>query len=260
MIDNTIKEEVISGCEAYHHEKGDSACLLIHGLCGSPYEMAKLSDYLNKFNYTTRAPRYPGHGCQGKIMDKFGWQDWYAEVEKNYLELKKKYSKVYIIGFSTGGTLALKLATRYSVDKIIVVSTFISVTKKWYYLFKPETYLKTVGKLFNYLPTLIPPYNLNDPVERKAYIKVKYISLNAMRNTLELIENVKENLYQVTAPILVIHALKDITTSPSSSEYIYNNVSSKIKELLWLEKSNHIVLLDYEKEMVFEKIKAFIEK
>ncbi len=258
-MEKTIKEEVIPGCEAFHKEKGSVACLLIHGLCGSPYEVSKLSDYLNVHNYTTRAPRYPGHGTKGKIMDKYGWKDWYHEVEKNFLELTKNYPQVYVIGFSAGGAIALKLAAKYKIEKLVAVSTFIFVRHRWYYLLKPETYLNTVGKFFNYLPT-IPPPNLDDPIERKAYIRVKHISLNTIRNAFGLIDNVRKNLFKVTAPILIIHSKKDITTCPSGSEFIYENVSSDKKEIVWLNKSNHLVLLDYEKEFVFEKIKEFLEK
>jgi carboxylesterase len=258
-MSDLVTEEVIPGCEAFYRKKGKTACLLIHGLCGSPYEVSKLSDYLNSKDYTTLAPRYPGHGTRGKIMDKFTWQDWYDEVEKGYLELLADYPRVFIVGFSTGGTLALRLATRYKVEKLVIVSTFITATKKWFYLFKPETYLKTVGRLFNYLPT-IPPPNLSDPVARREYIRVKHVSLKAIRNTLELVEDVKNNLFQVTCPLLIIHPLKDITTSPSGSQFIYDNVTSKEKELIWLEKSNHIALLDYEKDFVFEQIYNFLDK
>jgi carboxylesterase len=258
-IDLPLTEDVIPGCEAFYNKKGETACLLIHGLCGSPYEVAKLSDFLNAQNYTTLAPRYPGHGTRGKIMDKFGWQDWYDEVERSYLELIKNYPKVYVIGFSTGGALALKLSTKYKIEKLVVVSTFIEATKKWFYIFKPETYLKTVGKLFNYLPTLPPP-NLSDPVARREYIRVSHFSLNSIRNTLELIRDVKQNIFQVTAPILIIHSRRDITTSPSSAQFVYDNVTSKEKELLWLEKSNHIVFLDVEKNYVFEKIYDYLER
>lgn len=258
-MDYQVKEEVIPGCEAFYRKKGETACLLVHGLCGSPYEVSKLSDFLNSKNYTTLGPRYPGHGTTGKIMDKFGWHDWYHEVEKNYLELIKNYPIVYVVGFSTGGSLALKLSTKFKVEKLVVVSTFISATRKWFYIFKPETYLNTVGKLFNYLPT-IPPPNLSDPVARKEYIRGSHFSLKSIRNTLELIEDVKHNIYLVTVPILIVHSKRDITTCPSGAQYVYDNVSSNEKELIWLEKSNHIALLDYEKDYVFEQIYNFLEK
>lgn len=257
--DNIIKEEVIPGCEAFHIERGDTACLLLHGLCGSPYEFSKLSDYLTIFNYSTSAPRYPGHGTKGKVMDKFGWRDWYNEIEKEYIELKKKYKKVYVIGFSTGAALSIKLAGKFHLEKLVLISTFISATHKWFYGFKPETYIKALGKIINYVPT-IPPPNLKEPEARKSYIGSDYISIKAIRNSFELVDEIKSDIYKVTCPVLIIHSKKDITTSPSSADFVYKNVSSLEKEIFWVEKSSHIVLLDYEKDIIFDKIKCFLEK
>ncbi|GIW22009.1 MAG: carboxylesterase [Candidatus Sericytochromatia bacterium] len=252
-------EEVIPGCEEFHIHVSDKACLLLHGLWGSPYEFSKLSDFLVKKNYTVNAPRYQGHGTYGKVMDKYYWLDWYNLAESRYLELRKNYKNVYVIGFSTGATITLKLAQKYDIEKIVSLSAFIYPTYKWFYILKPEWYLNTIGRLINYIPSIKPP-NINDPIARKEYIVSEYLSIKTLRKTFELVKEVEKTIFNVTSPILIVHSKKDITTSYKSSYYIYENVSSKVKELLILEKSNHIIMLDYEKDILFEKIFEFLEK
>ena len=79
-------------------------------------------------------------------------------------------------------------------------------------------------------------------------------------SVLELIDNVKELLPQVTKPILLIQSKIEHTVKPESAEYVYENVSSVDKSLHWLEESGHIITLDIEKEQVFNLIGDFLAK
>jgi carboxylesterase len=179
-------------------------------------------------------------------------------AESRSLELKKNYKNVYVIGFSTGASISLKLAQKYDIEKIVSLSAFIYPAYKWFYVLKPEWYLNSIGRLINYIPSIKPP-NISDPIARKEYIVSEYLSLKTLRKTFELAKDVEKNIFSVTSPILIVHGKKDITTSYKGSYYIYENVSSKIKELLILEKSNHIIMLDYEKDILFDKIYSFLE-
>jgi carboxylesterase len=59
-------------------------------------------------------------------------------------------------------------------------------------------------------------------------------------------------------PSLVIQSRKEHTVEPESAQYIYDKLGSTEKQLLWLNKSGHIVTLDIEREPVFEKISQFL--
>ncbi|MFN8671336.1 MAG: alpha/beta fold hydrolase [Candidatus Sericytochromatia bacterium] len=255
-----ITEEVVKGCEAFENlSKSGKAVLLIHGLGGCPHETRSLGEYLNKKGFAVSGIRYPGHGTKGTVMSNYEWKDWYKTVEDKYLELKNKYDNVYVLGFSTGGTLALKLAENYDIDKVIVLSPFISVTYKWYYIFTPETYLKTVGNLIDNYPASLTLTHINDPVERKKYVRGETFSFKCARSALELIQLVKNDIKKVKSPILIMHSKADMTTDYSGSEFIYNNISSKEKKFITLYKSNHIMTLDYEKRKVFREVEGFLK-
>ncbi len=259
-INKLPQETVLKGCEPFsYHNSNEKACLLLHGLGGCPHELSLVGEYLSKKGYTVIAPRYPGHGSKGKYMGKYGWQDWYKVAEDNYLEMKKTYKEVDVIGFSTGGTIGLKLAEKYDIHKLVLLSPFINITYKWYYIFRPETYLNSVGKLIDDLPSDMTVVHLNDPIARSKYVHGSYFSLKATRSALELIEDVKSKIKQVKSPTLTIHSTGDETTDYSSSEYIYKNISSPLKTFVTLHKSNHIIGLDYEKEIVFNEISKFLQ-
>lgn len=265
LIEKTYAEEkkdiVVSGCEAFEYtDSKDTACLLIHGLGGCPHETRALGQYLNRKGFTVTGVRYPGHGTKGKAISNYEWQDWYKEVETKYLGLKSKYKKVYVVGFSNGGTLGLRLAEKHNIEKLVLLSPFMAVTYKWYYILPPELYLNTVGRLVDNIPSFLTATHINDPVERKKYVRGEFFSFKCGRSAFELIKLVKKDIKKVTVPTLIMHSTNDMTTEYSESkDFIYKNISSENKKLITLEKSNHIITLDYDKKTVYREVEKFLK-
>ena len=259
--DNYLSEEVVKGCESFEIKPSKTkVVLLLHGLGGCPHEVSLVGEYLANNGYSVVAPRYPGHGSKGKVMSNYGWQDWYEVVQKEYLQLTQKYDEVYVLGFSTGGTIGLKLAENYNVKKLILLSPFMYISYKWYYGFRPEIYLTTVGSFIDDWPANYTLVHINDPVARAKYVRGDYFSFKATRSALELINDVKKDLAKIQSPVLIIHSKGDETTDYIGSQYLYEQLKSKDKKFVTLKKSNHIVGLDYEKTKVFREVKYFIEQ
>jgi len=89
---------------------GKIGILVIHGFTGSPVTIKPWANYLNQIGYTVSAPCLPGHGTTWQAMNETTWQDWYEAVEQAFIELKSKCERVFVAGFSMGGSLALRLA------------------------------------------------------------------------------------------------------------------------------------------------------
>jgi alpha-beta hydrolase superfamily lysophospholipase len=62
-----------------HHVElvgGDHAVLLLHGLSGSPFEMAPFGRYLHARNFSVSIPYIPGYGAQRRTDDTpTKWED-----------------------------------------------------------------------------------------------------------------------------------------------------------------------------------------
>ncbi len=257
---NYLLEDVVKGCESFEIQKSKTkVVLLLHGLGGCPHEVSLVGESLAKNGYTVVAPRYPGHGSRGKVMSDYGWQEWYDVAEKEYLRLTEKYQDVYVLGFSTGGTLGLKLAEKYDIKKLVLLSPFIYISYKWYYVFRPETYLTTVGAFINDWPANMTLVHINDKEARDKYIRGDYFSFKATRSALELITDVKKYLSKVKSPVLIIHSKADETTDYTGSDFLYKTLQSKVKKFVTLNKSNHIIGLDYEKRKVFKEVNKFLD-
>jgi carboxylesterase len=60
--------------------------------------------------------------------------------------------------------------------------------------------------------------------------------------------------------MLVMQGRLDPTVHPDSPQIIYDQVSSPIKELHWLEHSTHCVILDRERELAFRLTLEFLTR
>lgn len=246
------------------HPDRDEAFLLLHGLGGGVYEMQMLAHSLHQQGYTVAGINYPGHDLPAHWMPASTWQEWYAHVENTYLDLANKHEKVSVIGFSTGCMLALHLAANHAetqpVHRLILLSPFLKIKKEWYYLLAPELYVHSVGRLIRQVPRFRLPINdisMQEPAQRASHFKT--FNLKAVRSALELIRIVSGRLESIHCPTLIIQSHRDTVVCPSGANLLMNRLGSSVKQIHWLHESNHIILLDIEREAVLRRIHDFIE-
>lgn len=86
--------------------------LLIHGMSDSPYSLRTLGKALNQHGYWVIGMRMPGHGTAPSGLRHINRHDMAAAVRIGMTHLDKKVNgkRVHMIGYSTGGPLALEFA------------------------------------------------------------------------------------------------------------------------------------------------------
>jgi carboxylesterase len=72
-----------------------------------------------------------------------------------------------------------------------------------------------------------------------------------------LIRRCIDVLPRVTAPLLLLQAEEDDITSPRNSQFVYDHVASRRKQLLLLKNSYHVITVDDDREEVAAAITAF---
>jgi carboxylesterase len=153
------------------------------------------------------------------------------------------------MGFSMGGSLALHLAAHYEVSGIVALAPVLYLKNKFSFLSHYIHYFVPYTKKFS-------GPDLRADVETVSYDKIPNRSLSEL---LQFSKHLKNDLCDVYAPLLVIYPKSDHVVNIKSAIDTYNNVSSKNKRILELEKSFHIIMLDIEKEKVFREISKFLD-
>lgn len=239
----------MEGAEPFFLPGGTQGILLIHGFTGSPAEVRLLGEFLHKEGYTVLGPRLCGHGTTVEEMANTKWPQWYSSVEDAYHILKAVCSQITVIGLSMGGLLAFKIATDYEVHKVISLSTPIFIADK-------RLKMLPVYRMFRkFTPKKRKKYKDIDP---KYTIGYNLTPLNSIGSLLDLIGEIEKTLPTIKKELLIIQGRHDHTVQPQSAQYIYDNVGSIEKKIIWLEKSGHIITLDREREEVFKQIAAFL--
>jgi len=103
-------------------KKSACAVLLIHGFLAGPAEMRSLGERLHQQGHHVLGVRLKGHGTSPWDLRSRNWQDWFASVTRGYNIIKAFSQSVHIVGFSTGGLLALLQASNHPGHKIKSVS------------------------------------------------------------------------------------------------------------------------------------------
>ncbi len=260
--------------------KGDNASIviLVHGLTGTPNEMRFLANYLNKKGYSVICPRLANHGEPIWILKKTRWQEFYRSVKSvvESDEVMECPGRVFVSGLSMGALLSLMIAHDYK-DRIAGVSCLAPTLfyDGWntplakYFMPLAMTPLK---HLFYFKEE--PPYGvMNEAIQQRIHKYYHTATLDDMENVSQygypyfpvtllyqlqlLVRNLKARLPGVEAPVQLIQAKDDDMTSTRNSRYIYDRVSSKVKEMIFLYNSYHVITVDHERDVVAQKMEAF---
>lgn len=240
---------ILPGAEPFFFRGGERGVLLVHGFTGSPSEMRLLGEYLHRQGYTVLGPRLCGHGTSPAEMAATSWPLWYGAVEDGYHMLKDICQEVAVVGLSMGALLALKLAAEQPVTAAVSLCAPIFLAEKrlrWLPLYRllRRFHPKKRRTLANVDPSYSICYELTP--------------LASLQQLLQLIEQVKRLLPNLTVPLLIMQSRHDHTVQPRSADYIYETAAAAARELIWLKNSGHIITLDVEHELVFAQIERFL--
>lgn len=243
---------IIDGAESFFLKGNSTGVLLVHGFTGSPAELLLLGEFLNRAGFSVLCVRLAGHGTDEENFIRTNKDDWFNSVLDGYAILKGFCEKIFVIGHSMGGLLALKLATIKKVDKIVTLAAPIFIAE--------ETDLKSLpprkhcGNLF----VTRPRRTLENvpPAANKVYRNTPLVSVHEL---LDIIDDVKKILPQISAPILIMHGEEDHTAQPKSADFIEKNIGSKFKKKILIPDSGHLLPLIECRDFVFAETQKFLE-
>ena len=227
--------------------------LLIHGFTGSPSHMRPLGEALAQAGYPVAGILLPGHGLTLADMDKTGHEQWLNAAREAAVTMRKRFGRVIVGGLSMGGTLSLILGGEGLADCVISYAAPVRVTNR----FTPLS--RFIWPFVRYLPTKQTP-----PVPGVLHEFDYHYTQTPVRKAPDLMRLMRQSqklFSAIATPLLIVQSHADETVQPVSAQMIYDGaVNASPKEVLWLNRSGHVLTIGVERRQVFEHTLAFLQK
>ncbi|MFC3039307.1 alpha/beta hydrolase [Virgibacillus xinjiangensis] len=223
-------------------------CLIIHGYTGGPYEVGPLADFLREHtDWRIEVPTLPGHGRE-LDLEGASYKKWIKTAEKSLRQLKEQCSKIYLIGFSMGGMIASYLAAKYKVDNLVLLAT------SGKYLSFRQIGLDAASVLADGMKGNLDKNKLYQHYRQK----MGQVPLKANLEFLKLVKFTRRYLKKVKSPVLIAQGQQDGMVPYKTAYYLDKEIPSEKKEVVFFERSRHLICLGDDKDTLNQMVFDFL--
>lgn len=206
--------------------------LLVHGLFDSPFMMKDLGRKLASQGILTRSVLLPGHGTVPGALLHVDYHDWIATVKYGVAALAREVDNVFLIGFSTGGALALYHALQdNAVSGICLIAPALKINSAFAYCAQYPSLFERYFKKMAWFHIAAE----ND------YAKYQSICFNSIAQVYKLGKEILKTSKTKTlnCPMLVTLAENDETVlSKITLQYFAKQTNSENKLILYSNREN----------------------
>ncbi len=244
--------------------------IILHGLAEHIERYNHVGIFFSSSGYAVEAYDQRGHG---KSLGKRGLiksiKDYVSDLRIFLNNVKQHYpgKQIFLLGHSMGGEISCLYSIKYQseISGLILCGAVIKLSDDI-----PQFLQKLSGIVGVIFPSL-------------KTIKIDSSSISRDKNIVKLYENdplvyqggilartgaeikkgikhIKENMDQITIPILIMHGTSDRLSDPAGSRQLYNGIISSDKTLILYENYYHEILNELGKEKVMQDIIQWINE
>jgi carboxylesterase len=224
---------------AFDLGEGRDAALCLHGLTGTPYEIRPIGEALAAAGVRAVGPLLAGHGGDPEALARTSFGDWIDAVASAHRALCDRHERVFLVGLSLGGLLALHRAASANVAALVVIGAPLRLRTRL------APFLPIARYRWPYLPKRRGS-DIRDAVARARHPSLRVMPTASAIELIRLQRRVRAALARVSAPLLVAHGRLDVTAHPDDARQIVAEVASPERQLHWLPNSGHVAPVDYD--------------
>ena len=217
------------------------AVLLIHGFMATPAEMRSLGERLHAAGHHVLGIRLKGHGTSPWDLRNCNWHDWAASVDAGYDILRAYSHSIHVVGFSTGGLLALNCAATHPGNRLKSVT---SISAPVHFINKNMIFVPLVhhaNKLVSWVNSEgLVPFTPNDPENPE--INYQHIPFRALYQVQRLISHLTSDSITINADVHLYQGARDPVVDPESVRTLDKRINAENKTLTMLDSDIHGVI------------------
>lgn len=238
------------------------AVLFVHGFIGAQSNFNDLPDQAAAAGWHVRTMRLPGHGTSPREHERTSADTMIAGVLTEVRDLKSRFATLVVVAHSLGGALATLAVAEEPVDGLILCSPFFGLSLENEWGLPAERAIRSVATVLRWVPGR-PGFAPVNKVENRPFVDAyHWISVKGGLTALDVGERARdpELLSGIHTPVLLIHAHGDTVTSPSAAEEALSHWGSGDREIVWLEKSDHVIFWDHDEATVVESVLRYLKE
>ncbi len=229
LTNNKESERIISANSPFELQPEattKSGALLIHGLFDCPFIMRDIGTQLQSEGLLVRSILLPGHGTVPGGLLHVTYQDWIQAVHYGIHSLSKEVDKIFLVGFSTGASLALYHALQNTFPNIAGLI-----------LLAPAIQISPLGCMAN-LPSKLSRFsdrfNWLHQVTEDDYTRYQSVTFNSAYQVYLLTQEIKKlsDNHFLRHPIFVSISADDKTVSSKATLQHFRQHTLKESRLL----------------------------
>ena len=235
--------------------------IVLHGLAEHYGRYMNVVDYFVPRGYAVYGFDQRGHGQSEGLRGYVEKFSYYTEDLKTFFDMVRvdhSSEKVFLIGHSVGGTIALAYCINYQneVDGLILSGATI----------KPGNSLSPTKILLARLLSLIMPKMAVDVIDASAisqdqavvdaYIHDSLVYRGKIRarlgvELLKIMQELPNQMSETRLPILIMSGSTDRLSNPEGSQILYDCISSRDKTLKFYDGLYHEIFNEPGRDQVF---------
>lgn len=231
--------------------------LAIHGFCGVPGEVRIVTEVAASLGLASSAPLLPGHGTQPRDLALLRFPDWVSGVRSEFDRLRA-CGPVVLVGLSLGALVATELYLSAPGD---VVGLGLLASAFWIRDPFPGTALDCVDHFgirdFG-MPKAGP--DIGDPRGRDTHVGYDIQPVHAAISVRRAGQRLREELFRVHCPTLILHGAKDRVTPVSGAYQVAARLGTQDQRTVILPRSHHVLTRDGEQALVQSELRTFFER
>ena len=230
--------------------------VLVHGFLATPAELRGFAEKILAAGHPVIGVRLKGHGTSPWDLRNRTWKEWLSSVRRGFQIMSALTDQVCVIGFSSGGALALHLAAENpgKIAGVCAISAPLKFRNK-NLVFVPL--LHGVNKLTSWIPSLegIMPFIDNDSEHPE--INYRHIPVRGLYELSNMVNKMEDGLPNIQCAAAIFQGDEDHVIDPESAEIIESKIGSKTKALHMIPSTRHGILNE-DIDGTQDKVMAFV--
>jgi len=214
-------------CKKTEQGKYENGVLLIHGLLASPYFMHELAKHFQEKCYLVYSILLPGHGTVPGDLTQVTAQDWINASQFGLNALTSQAKNIYIVGYSTGATLALLDALHYPTQAkgLVLFAPALKIAGKFSWAITPVYWLSRI------IPSIawVSKADDTDPVKYDSFPVNAPYQVNRVISQLQNLSPQKN----LKLPLFIIQSAEDSTVDSQTVFDFFTSLHNPQNKMLW---------------------------